>query len=327
MSSMKTMMLNSTATSGPPMAYAPGPYLGAARIAYAPDDAISAPAVAPAADPAPAAPAADPAPAAAPAAAPVAAAPSPLYPNDPPAPAADPAPVADPPAVPPAGDQEGPDVTGLSPEDAEAVKAAWQAKQDEKAARKAELDAMTPEDRAKAEAEDAAKEAEEVRLATVPADGVYDLKMPEGVELDADLLKALSPDLAALSLTNGQAQHLAESFIAAQQAQALKASQEWASTLNGWLDTAKADPEIGGAKWDTTVKNASRAISQFGSQALKDYLEHSGGGNHAEMIRAWAKVGAAIGEDNPAVGDPGGKPTASADKAAVLYPNDTPKGN
>lgn len=324
---MKTLT-NDLMRGAAPMASAPGSYLGKARIAYAPDDVIAAPAVAPVADVAPApAPVSDPVPApAAPA--------SVLYPADAPAPVvaavADPnaAPVTDPNAkpAPVAGDEDGPDITGLSPEDAEAVKAAWQAKQEEKAARKAELDKMSPEDRTKAEADDAAKEAEEVRLATVPDDGKYDLKMPDGVELNADLLAAISPDLAALALSNGQAQQLANTFIAAQQAANVKAAEAWATTLNGWVETAKADPEIGGAKWDATVKNATRAIGKFGSPELREYLEHSGGGNHAEMIRAWAKVGAAIGEDNPAVGDPAGKPTATADKAAVLYPNDLPKG-
>jgi hypothetical protein len=311
------------------MAFAPSSFLGAARIAYASDDAISAPAV----EAAPAAPAADPAPAAAVPASPA----SVLYPEGTPAPAAavvppvtpvvDPAAVvADPVADPAAGADDAPDVTGLSPEDAAAVKEAWEAKQAAKVARKAELDAMSPEDRATAEAADAEAEAEEVRLNTIPEDGVYDLRMPDGVALDADLLAAVSPDLAALALNNGQAQQLANTFIKAQQAASVKASEEWAKTLNGWVDTAKADPEIGGPKWDATVKNATRAIGQFGSPALKEYLEHSGGGNHAEMIRAWAKVGAAIGEDNTVVGDPPGKPTAPTDSAAVLYPNDTPKG-
>lgn len=325
-------MMTSTATiahpNGAPLqAYAPSNFLGAARIAYAPDDAISAPAASDAAPAAAAEPAAAPA-AAEPAAAAPAAPASVLYPDDAPAvaPAVEGEPPADANAPPAAGDDDGPDITGLSPEDAEAVKAAWEAKQVEKAARKEELAKMSPEDRAAAEAEDAAKEADEVRFATVPEDGKYDLRMPDGISLDADLLDAISPDLAALALSNGQAQQLANTFIAAQQAASVKASEAWAQTLNQWVDTAKADPEIGGAKWDATVKNATRAIGQFGSPALKEYLEHSGGGNHAEMIRAWAKVGAAIGEDTPAVGDPGGKPTAEADKAAVLYPNDTPKG-
>jgi len=308
MSSIK----NEPAIGAPPMAFAPSNYLGAARIAFAPDDAISA---APVVADAPAAPAVE---------APVVAAPAAAVPGSVLYPEADPAAApAEPDA--PAG-EGGPDVTGLSDEDAAAVQAAFAERAAEKAARKVELDAMSPEDRATAEKADADAEADEARLRTVPADGVYDIRLPEGVEMDAELLAAISPDLGDLSITNGQAERLAATFTTAITAKATKAAEAWAETVSGWADTAKADPEIGGAKWDQTVKDAHRAIGQFGSPALREYLLHSGGGNNPEMIRAWSKVGAAIGEDNPAGGDPPGKPDTPADKAAVLYPNDTPKG-
>ena len=317
MSSTKPTTMTMMASNAPPMAYAPSNYLGAARIAYAPDDVIAATPVAPVAEPVAAAPVA------APVAEPVAPA-SVLYPDKPvePVVAADPVvePAADP--VAPAG----PELTGLSPEDAAAVTAAWQAKEDAKAARKVELDAMTPEDRALAEAADTAAEADAVRLETIPADGKYDLRMPDGVALDQGLLDALSPDLAGLNLTNGEAQTLADRFIAHQQARGAEQSEAWAKTLNGWVETAKKDPEIGGPKWDATVTAATGAIAKFGTPELQEYLEHSGGGNHAEMIRAWAKVGLALGDDNPITGDPPGKPTAPADPAATLYPHDLPKG-
>lgn len=316
MSSIKT----EPTIGAPPLAFAPSGYLGAARIAFAPDDAISAaPVVADA-------PVADAPPADAPAVVAPAVPDSVLYPADPPAvvpPVVDPA--AEPKPDAPAG-EDGPDLTGLSDGDAAAVKDAWDERQAEKAVRKAELDAMSPEDRAAAERADADKEADEVRLRSVPADGVYDIRLPEGVEMDAELLAAISPDLGDLAITNGQAEKLAATFTTAITAKATKAAEAWAATVSGWADTAKADPEIGGVKWDQTVKDAHRAIGQFGSPALREYLLHSGGGNNPEMIRAWSKVGAAIGEDNPAGGDPPGKPDTPADKAAVLYPNDTPKG-
>jgi hypothetical protein len=285
------------------------------------DAPTDVPAVAPVAEPAPIA-----EPVAAPVAAPIAAEPtSVLYPAEKPPVAA---PVVAEPVVEPVVDPNapaGPDVTGLSPEDAAAVKEAWDAKAAAKETRKAELEAMSPADRAIAEKADADAEVEQTRLDTVPTDGVYDLKMPDGVELDADLLKAISPDLAELGLSNGQAQKMADTFIKAQTEANAKAAQSWAETLSGWVDAAKADPEIGGAKWDATVKSATGALAKFGSPALADYLNNSGGGNNPEMIRAWAKVGAAIAEDAPPSTETPAIP-ATADKAAVLYPHDLPKG-
>ncbi|UPK31833.1 hypothetical protein IVB18_26245 [Bradyrhizobium sp. 186] len=160
---------------------------------------------------------------------------------------------------------------------------------------------------------------------TVPADGKYTLAMPEGVQVDQATLDALSPEFKEMGLTNKQAQKLADKFIEAQQKQAADKGKAWGETVTGWVDQAKADKEIGGDKWDGTVKTATRAVNTLGTPALKEYLEATGGGNHPELIRFMAKVGAMIKEDNPADGGAGGsgKP---AEAAHVLFPHDAPKG-
>lgn len=160
----------------------------------------------------------------------------------------------------------------------------------------------------------------------VPEGGKYDLKMPEGIELDEEMASALGPEFAELKLTNAQAQKLVDKYIEIQQARAQKQGEMWAETVTGWADQAKKDPEIGGAKWDETVSSATRAVNALGTPALKEYLNASGGGNHPELIRFMAKVGAMVKEDNPATGgaEGAGKP---ADAAHILFPNDAPKGN
>lgn len=159
----------------------------------------------------------------------------------------------------------------------------------------------------------------------VPEDGKYALKMPEGIELDADLAEALGPEFKDLGLTNAQAQKLVDKYVSAIQAKEAKRGEAWAQTINKWADDAKADNEIGGTKWDGTVSNARRAVERFGTPELREYLNASGGGNHPELIRFMAKVGAAIGEDQPAGGGSGGA-SRPADPAHVLFPNDAPKG-
>lgn len=163
-------------------------------------------------------------------------------------------------------------------------------------------------------------------LDVVPEDGKYNLTMPEGVEVDQELLDAVGGDFKELGLTHKQAQALADKFIGVQQKRAEKQGQTWAETISGWADTAKKDPEIGGAKWDGTVAASRRAVDTLGTPALKEYLNASGSGNHPEVIRIMAKVGAMIKEDNPASGgaEGAGKP---AEAAHVLFPNDAPKGN
>lgn len=187
-------------------------------------------------------------------------------------------------------------------------------------------------DPAKSEADNAAAKVEHDKTKppakdaadVVPADGKYTLAMPEGVEVDQELVDALGPEFKELGLTGKQAQKLADKFIEMQTGRAKKQGETWGATVSGWVDTAKADKEIGGDKWDGTVKTATRAVNTLGTPALKEYLEATGGGNHPELIRFMAKVGAMIKEDNPAGGDGGGSKPAEA--AHLLFPNDAPKG-
>lgn len=190
-------------------------------------------------------------------------------------------------------------------------------------------------DPAKSEEENAAAKAEHDKAkpaddkddpsSKVPEDGKYDLKMPEGVEVDAELLAAVGPEFKDLGLTQAQAQKLTDKFIEVQSARMGKQKEAWGKTLSDWVDTAKADKEIGGAKWNETVSSATRAVNTLGTPELKEYFEASGGGNHPELIRFMAKVGAMIKEDNPASGNSPGK--VKADTATILYPDDQPKGN
>lgn len=186
--------------------------------------------------------------------------------------------------------------------------------------------AKSAEENAAAKAEhDKTKPAADDPGAKVPEDGKYALKMPDGVELDAELADALGPEFKELGLTNAQAQKLVDKYIGIQQARATAQGETFAKTVAGWAETAKKDPEIGGDKWDASVQSAQRAVNRLGTPALKDYLNASGGGNHPELIRFMAKAGAMISEDNPATGgaEGKGKPT---DPAHVLFPNDAPKG-
>lgn len=159
----------------------------------------------------------------------------------------------------------------------------------------------------------------------VPDDGRYALTMPEGIEVDQELIDALGPDFHDLGLTNRQAQQLADRFIEIQGRRGKAAGEAWAGRVQGWADEARRDREIGGAKWTGTVGSAQRALSRLGTPALREYLNSSGGGNHPEMIRIFAKVGSMIQEDNPPNGGAGGN-GRKAETAHLMFPKDAPKG-
>lgn len=159
----------------------------------------------------------------------------------------------------------------------------------------------------------------------VPDDGRYSLTMPEGIEVDQELVEALGPDFHEMGLTNRQAQQLADRFIEIQGRRGKAASEAWAGRVQGWAEEARRDREIGGAKWGGTVGSAQRALSRLGTPALREYLNTSGGGNHPEMIRIFAKVGSMIQEDNPPNGGAGGN-GRKAETAHLMFPKDAPKG-
>lgn len=184
---------------------------------------------------------------------------------------------------------------------------------EENAAAKAEHDKTKPAEKSSDPAD------------AVPEDGKYSFTMPEGVEMDQALADALMPEFKELGLTQKQAQGLVAKYVEAQQAKVEKQGETWSAQVTKWADDAKADKEIGGDKWDATVAASQRAIKQFGTPELREYLNASGGGNHPEVIRFVAKVGAMIKEDSPAgSGSEGtGKP---ADPAHLLFPSDAPKG-
>lgn len=162
-------------------------------------------------------------------------------------------------------------------------------------------------------------------LDQVPDDGKYELTMPEGVEVDQELLAAVAPSLQAKGYTRREAQELTDKFVELQTQREKTRLENWGKTVQGWADKAKTDQDIGGDKWDATVNASRRAVDKLGTPELREYLNASGGGNHPELIRFMAKVGAMISEDRPASGGAGGagKP---ADPAHVLFPNDVPKG-
>lgn len=74
--------------------------------------------------------------------------------------------------------------------------------------------------------------------------------------------------------------------------------EEHERTTAGWLEAAKADKSIGGAKWSETTADLERVMTKFGADAeFKKLLDESGYGNHPAFIRVFAAIGKAMRED------------------------------
>lgn len=150
---------------------------------------------------------------------------------------------------------------------------------------------------------------------SVPDDGKYEFNLPDGVPLDKELAELAGPQMRDAGITQKQANTLA-GILGDQRRQQAEA---WNKTQEDWISNAKADREIGGGGFDRSIDTARKALERFGTPELRDYLTHSGGGNHPELIRFMARVGNAFSEDKP-VGSSTSATVDTKDHAQILYP-------
>lgn len=142
----------------------------------------------------------------------------------------------------------------------------------------------------------------------------YEFKLPEGYALDEALVGEFTPIAKELELSNDKAQKLVEFYTKAEEARAAKAEKEHSEMVSQWVKNAKADPEIGGANLDATIKSAQRALAAFGSESLKQLLSTTGLSNHPEVIRAFAKAGQHLREDKLVVSEAANAPRSYAER-------------
>lgn len=155
----------------------------------------------------------------------------------------------------------------------------------------------------------------------------YELTAPEGTEIDERILAEADPVFRELGLNNDQANKLmplAGKFAEKLQQASLDAHLAMAAD---WAKKAQADKEIGGKNWGETEAAVARALDKFGApegSPFRKLLDDTKLGNHPEMIRMFAKIGKAIGEDGDFVRADGGA-AIKPDRLAALYPDDVPK--
>ncbi|MBW7715611.1 peptidase [Enterobacter kobei] len=143
----------------------------------------------------------------------------------------------------------------------------------------------------------------------------YEFQAGEGVELDAEALKDFEPVARDLNLTNEQAQKLVDAYPKILAGVQQRQAEAWQKQTEGWAETVKADKEIGGDKLTANLSAAQRALDQFGTPELKEYLSATGLGNHPDLVKTFVKIGKAMSEDGMVDGSNQGQRSA----AEVLY--------
>lgn len=153
----------------------------------------------------------------------------------------------------------------------------------------------------------------------------YELTAPEGMTFDDEAFAAADPVFRELGLSNDAAQKLMPvagefaqrvSTAAVARAQAEQETQ-FAAQKASWAEEAKADPEIGGVKWDETVTLSARALDMLGypvGSPFRQLLTESGLGNHPEMIRAMRRIGERVSDDTFERGGTAERPISREEK-------------
>jgi hypothetical protein len=141
-----------------------------------------------------------------------------------------------------------------------------------------------------------ASEGAQAKADTTPAD--IEVKLPEGVEADPDLMSALKSVAKEAGLKGEYAQKLADAYVAAQSKAQESARVAWEARKTEWVDTVKKDAELGGAKFAETVTVANRALAKYGTPELRQLLQDSGLNSHPEVARLFARVGRTLMEDS-----------------------------
>ena len=134
----------------------------------------------------------------------------------------------------------------------------------------------------------------------------YTLTAPEGYPISEGALKGLNEVCKSANLNEEQANavmaYMHGNYTTAMQNQQT-AMQEQAKQ---WIDDFRADKEFGGDKFDASLADARKALATFdaGGTVSKMLIE-TGYGNNPDVLRIFARIGAALGEDKLA-GNGGG---------------------
>lgn len=120
---------------------------------------------------------------------------------------------------------------------------------------------------------------------------------PEGMTLDAGVVSEFAGTAKELGLSQEKAQTLINKLspVIAQR-QAAHVTETLTKADTEWQAAAKADPEIGGDKFDENVAIAQRAMT-LATPAMKQLLNDSRLGNHPEVMRWMFRVGSQMSPD------------------------------
>lgn len=149
----------------------------------------------------------------------------------------------------------------------------------------------------------------------------YDIKVPDGYEIDPKEMEEASALFKDLGLSNEKAQKLVDFYEQKATKMAEAPYETWATMQEKWVGEIKADKELGGANLKTTLTTIGKYVDSLPNAAeFRQALDFTGAGNNPAIVRGLYHLAKQHVETaSHAKGDPPRKPPASPAKA--LYPN------
>lgn len=168
----------------------------------------------------------------------------------------------------------------------------------------------------KAPETDAPEKVEAAPEETVDGPIEYTFELPEGVSMADETLDGLKTLAGELKLDQAGADKVKDLGVEMLKKWETAQSDALETMKSEWADSAKADQEIGGAKFDENLAGAKAALDKFATPELTAFLNESGLGNHPEMIRLFWKLNTQISDDALVAGDAAPVPKS---RAEVLF--------
>lgn len=145
------------------------------------------------------------------------------------------------------------------------------------------------------------KEEEKPAEGEKPKDG----EAPKEVKLELSKESVLTEDelksVMDYAKQKGLDQEAAQKMLDMREESVKRFQQDQAAMVEerktNWLNETKADKEIGGENFATSVAESSRVVKAFFSETFQKDLENSGLGNYKEFVRGFARIGKLISDD------------------------------
>ena len=148
------------------------------------------------------------------------------------------------------------------------------------------------------------------------------LKLPDGFTVPDEAKVQFSELVNTHKVPAEAAQGLMDMYAAQVKSQADANTEAWNSMQKDWQAKVKADPEIGGAKFDGTIATIAKVVNdpKLTDPGFKEAMNLTGAGNNPAVIKTLAKWAAMLSEGSHVQGSPeGGGKAKPANLGEALY--------